>query len=225
MLKSAVAGVVLGLATLTMSGSASAGLSAGPTLNFNATESNSTCYSLTGEIDYQWDESSPGGTCPEDDFEARARTGVIAPFSGPVTFCGSHDDGMELTVDGEVLFSNLDYQGMEDPCNSTGEITLVEGECYPLEIFFYEAGGNAGIRLSWEWNGGEYVVIPASAYDNSCASSGDIDFNIDVRGLLPRTGETLPETGSNLAVPLTLGGVFLSLGLVLVRRRGVMPAR
>lgn len=145
--------------------------STGMVVEFNPTiDPSAICHTLTGALDYDWGNSSPGGTCPSDDFEGRGSGYIIAPFTGTVEFCGSHDDGMSLSVDNTVVFSNLTDQGPSDPCNTTGTIDLVAGNCYPLEMYFYERGGGAVLKLKWSWTDTPYEIIPASAYVTSCDS-------------------------------------------------------
>lgn len=223
--KAAVFAVVIGVASLAGVAPVEAGKAGGITIDFNPSDDESTiCHTVSGAIDFYFGEDGPGGTCPNEYFQARAQGGIIAPFTGPVQFCGFHDDGMFLYVGGQEVFRNMDEQGTVEPCNSTGTIDLVEGECYPLTMFYFEASGYAALELRWSWTEDPFEVIPASAYVDSC---GYDNLDIDMSGLVPRASQTLPETGRDLDAFMMFAAAVSGLGVALTmwtRRRGAVAS-
>ena len=78
-------------------------------------------------------------------------------FSETYTFYTVSDDGVRLTINGQVVIDNLtDHAPTED----SGTITLVAGQRYDIQMEFYENAIVAVAQLLWSSASQEKQVIP-----------------------------------------------------------------
>jgi hypothetical protein len=96
----------------------------------------------------------------ENDFVVRWTGFVQAPITGTITFTVETDDGSQLRVNNQTLIESWVPQA---PIFYSGTVDLVQGQWYPIQYLFYEAGGGARARLSWSYTGQGDIVIPSSA--------------------------------------------------------------
>lgn len=88
-------------------------------------------------------------------------TGFIKiPREGLYTLYTSSDDGSRLRVGGEVI---VDNDGLHAVWRTGGLIRLRAG-MYPVEVTFFEAGGEEELEVSWEGPGLKREVIPEEAW-------------------------------------------------------------
>jgi len=98
-------------------------------------------------IDFDWDYGSPAWEIPDDRFSVRwRRTAYFEP--GSYRFTATTDDGVRLWVNGHMLIDNWRDQPFTARC---GTIYL-EGNV-ELKMEYYENGGVAAARLTWEREG------------------------------------------------------------------------
>jgi hypothetical protein len=99
----------------------------------------------------------PGPPNPLDTFIVRWSGFVMGPTTGTVTFETFSDDGVRLTVGGTVLVNN--WTGHSETLNS-GTFAMQQGVWYPIELLYYEATGDARIRLRWSYGAQALQLIP-----------------------------------------------------------------
>lgn len=75
------------------------------------------------------------------------------------TFYTESDDGSRLYIDGSLVVDNGGLHGMEE---RSGAVQLRAGE-HEIKIDFFENGGGAGCKASWEGPGTGKQIIPAGA--------------------------------------------------------------
>jgi hypothetical protein len=85
---------------------------------------------------------------------------VQAPVSGFYRFSTGSDDGVRLSIGGQVLIDNWTDHGYT--LDSAAPIHLEAGQRYDVNLEFYENGGGAVIRLFWSHPGQPTQAIPQS---------------------------------------------------------------
>jgi hypothetical protein len=95
-------------------------------------------------IDFNWSYGSPGAGVPADNFSARWQRYVWFD-AGTYHFTLGLDDGGRLWVDDRLLI-----EAWQDPQVATlqADVTLSQGY-HRVRLEYYEAGGAAGVHLSW----------------------------------------------------------------------------
>ena len=100
-------------------------------------------------------------------------------YSQTLTFYNYSDDGFYMTINNTVVIN--DWQEQSGTLyNGSGSITLLGGQYYAIEIWYYENGGNAAAGLYWIHTGGScwpfcwlnsVVIVPESAYSTTSSIS------------------------------------------------------
>lgn len=110
-------------------------------------------------IDWDWADKSPDPSINPDYFSAKW-TGKIEPrYTDNYTFYLTSDNGCRLWLDGKLL---IDEWNDKDHITYTGKISMKAGRKYDIQVDFYEATGDASVRLEWECRGQGRQVIPKS---------------------------------------------------------------
>jgi len=111
------------------------------------------------EINFEATEGKFAGTDYEDQIFVRW-TGVLrVPADGKYTFFTESDDGSRVFIESKLVVDNGGLHAMEE---KSGEIELKAGD-HDLRVEYFENGGTAGCKLSWEAKGIEKKILPASA--------------------------------------------------------------
>jgi len=99
------------------------------------------------QINFNWpDGTAPDGAIGDDNFSVRWTGEIEAAFSETYTFYTNSDDGVRLWVDGQQLVDNwTTHTNMEN----SGNIDLVAGHVYSLQMEYYENTGPAVAELRW----------------------------------------------------------------------------
>jgi hypothetical protein len=93
------------------------------------------------------------------DFGLRFRGYVDCPREGVYTFATRSDDGSSLRV-GDVLV--VDNDGLHGARDVSGQIALAAGR-HPIEVLFFQRGGDIELGVTWEGPGIKPGPIPSSA--------------------------------------------------------------
>ncbi|HKX26726.1 MAG TPA: PA14 domain-containing protein [Blastocatellia bacterium] len=98
-------------------------------------------------LDYDFGGGAPASPCglPVDNFSIRWTRTVNFTVAGTYRFTMTGDDGVRLYVDGQLRIDKFIDQG---PTTYTADISLTAGT-HQLRMDYYEAGGGALARLSW----------------------------------------------------------------------------
>jgi len=111
-------------------------------------------------VAFDWADGSPDAALPTDEFSARWTGQVQAPVSGFYRFATGSDDGVRLSVGGQLLVDN--WTGHGYTLDNADPIYLEAGQKYDVALEFFESGGEAVIRLFWSHPGQPSQVIPQS---------------------------------------------------------------
>ncbi len=108
-------------------------------------------------IDFAFGEGSPDPSIDPDTFSVRWSGQVQPEFSEEYTFYTVSDDGVRLTVNGQVIIDNLtDHPATEN----SGTITLVAGQKYDIQLEYYENMVDAVAQLLWSSQSQPKQIIP-----------------------------------------------------------------
>lgn len=144
-------------------------------------------------IDFNWGAAAPGPSgVNADNFSVRWSGYVRVTQSGNYRFQTVSDDGVRLYVNGNLVINRWnDHSATTD---TTTDIPLVAGNTYTIVLEYYEAVGDAVIRLHWRLPGAtSYVAIPG--------------------GPLPTMGAGLYECAPVANPPITSCATTLTAGI------------
>jgi hypothetical protein len=110
-------------------------------------------------VDFDWGWGSPGDHIPDDNFSSRWVAKVQPRFTGAYKFITESDDGVRLWVNGQLLIDDWVPHGVEQ---RTGTIDLIAGTQYEVKLEYFDSGGGAVARLSWESTYQQREIIPAT---------------------------------------------------------------
>jgi hypothetical protein len=105
------------------------------------------------------DANFPGAFSNADKFVVRWSGYVLAPVTGPVTFFTNTDDGVELSVNSQVVIT--DWQG-QAPEDNQAVVNMAQGTWVPIRLTYFDDGGGAECHLSWTYGTQPRVVIPTT---------------------------------------------------------------
>lgn len=132
------------------------------------------------QINFDWGVHSPGPGVDSDDFSVRW-TRIQHFDAGTYRFTATVDDGVRLWVDGYLIID----EWWEHPVRSfSSQVTLAAGDHY-LRMEYYERGGYAVAKLSWEmvspviyyWRGEYFNNTSLAGPPALVRDDTDIDFN------------------------------------------------
>ncbi|UGU14916.1 PA14 domain-containing protein [Sinomicrobium kalidii] len=128
-----------------------------------------------GTVDFDWATGSPD--------EARLGTnrfsvkwsGKVQPlYNEEYTFYVYSDDGVKLTVNGQVLIDDYETQGAY---TRSGTVTLNAGEKYNISLEYAEGNGDAFCHLEWESSSQMREIVPrGQLYSRPDVSEGPVTF-------------------------------------------------
>lgn len=101
------------------------------------------------QVNYETTDENFYGTDLKDQFAIRFTGLIRVPKDAKYKFFTNSDDGSRLFIDGKQVVDNGGLHGMEE---KEGEIDLKAGD-HEIKIEFFQNGGGAGIKASWEAEG------------------------------------------------------------------------
>ncbi|HEY8940158.1 MAG TPA: DUF6701 domain-containing protein [Cellvibrio sp.] len=124
---------------------------------------------LDGPINFDWGTGVPGPAGVNGDNFSVSWDGYIrVSQSGIYRFQTNSDDGVRLTVNGDLLIDQWNDHSVTTHTSVT--VNLSAGNSYPIKMEYYENGGYAVAQLLWQTpTGGSYVAIPRGSTPSSSA--------------------------------------------------------
>jgi len=99
-------------------------------------------------VDFDWGTSSPNPSVLGTDSFSVRWSGQIQPvYSEKYTFFVTANDGVRLTVNGNVLFDNLASIGATAQSDT---ITLTSGQKYDIKLEYREGSGDESCKMEWQ---------------------------------------------------------------------------
>ncbi|MFM2431937.1 MAG: hypothetical protein RLZZ511_3150 [Cyanobacteriota bacterium] len=126
----------------------------------NANFTNLRVVRVDPTVNYNWAGGSPEPAIGPDTFSVRWSGQVQAQYDEAYTFYTTTDDGVRLTVNGQVLINQLAVQG--GPAENLGTITLAAGQRYDIVLEYLEDDLDAQAQLAWSSASQVRQVIPQS---------------------------------------------------------------
>jgi glucose/arabinose dehydrogenase len=140
-------------------------------------------------VDFRWGAGAPAHGWEPDTFSARWFGQVEAEVTGTYTFYTQSDDGVRLSVNGQLLVDNWTDHGTTE---NSGNIALVAGQRYQIRMEYYENTGDATARLLWSSPSRPKEVVPSTRLYSPAATAIGINFQPPFAdtpaGYLPDTG-------------------------------------
>ncbi len=118
-------------------------------------------------VDFNWGGGQILGSGLSEDVIVKL-TGDFTPISTGTTYITAPaDDGVKLYLDGVEYINDWYDKGGG---GSTADVPTTEGTPMVIEMWYYENGGGANVKLMWFTDNG-WEVIPASAFVEPIAPS------------------------------------------------------
>ena len=140
----------------------------------------------TGFLDFDWGLGSPGSSCGvgADQFSVRW-TRTVYFSAGTYRFTITSDDGFRIYIDGTLKLEKWFDQG---PTTYTVDVPLTAGD-HQIVFAYYENGGYATAKLSWEETANCLANVPAENwkgeyFDNKDMSGSPLMVKDDGTGFL-----------------------------------------
>jgi len=139
---------------------------------------------------------------------------ITVPGSGSqdIQFYLYADDGVYMKLDDTVVINDWQEQGAGTWNYVSTDQTLTGGETYYIDMWWYENGGGAAVKLYWDQSG-SVALVPASTYStteptptSSISSAQTLKVN-DARGVTHSgNGIYINQVGSNNTLNVTQDG-------------------
>jgi len=162
---------------------------------------------VTG-IDFNWSSGAVLDSGRTDQVIVHFYGYITVPGSGSqsVTFYLQADDGVYMKLDSTVVINDWQEQGTATWNYVSTAQTLTGGQTYYIDMWWYENGGGAAVKLYWNQTG-SIAIVPTSTYSTtaptptSSISSAQLQARTDARGI---TGDVngnqiyITQSGDNL---------------------------
>ena len=130
---------------------------------------------------------------------------ITAPYTGTISFYSSNDDGFKLNIDSNTVINSWAQQGNRF-YNGYGNISMVEGQSYYIQIWHHETGGGSVAQLYWGWTNHAIEIVPTSALTTVIPTIApylnpptNLQVNVDTSTATVHLTWSVPET-SNASV-------------------------
>ena len=102
-------------------------------------------------INFDWEEGSNVvlPRCGEDKVFIHITGTITAPRSGNYNFYAISDDGIRLSIGQTLVLDDWSDQGpdYDRPYNADGQFRMLGGRAYAIDLWWYENGGGAVLKL------------------------------------------------------------------------------
>ncbi len=193
--------------------------------NINLT--NQVLQRTDASIDFDWGGGSPDPSIGANTFSIRWEADLSPSFSEQYTFYTTTDDGVRLWIDNQLIVDEWVDQGAT---THSGTINLTAGQSVPLEMEYYENGGNAVAKLEWSSSSQPREIIPQDAVTSpggtqeqtiAFGSLADKNTTDPPFSISATASSGLPVSFSIVTGPATVSGNQITLdgnpGIVIVR--------
>jgi uncharacterized repeat protein (TIGR02543 family) len=136
-------------------------------------------------VDFDWSTTMPtGNSCGtlsgslRTNYSAMITGYLLAPTTGNFTFKSRNDDGFVVNINGQTVISSWAGQGALALPNynaTSSAISLIEGNIYPIRIFYAQGAGSGEAHLYWNYGSGDQIIpqsnlgLTASDLGTGCA--------------------------------------------------------
>ena len=102
------------------------------------------------QINFVWgDDDVMLPRCGNDDVLIHITGTVTAPRSGNYNFYAISDDGIRLSIGNTLVLDDWEDQGPDysSPYNADGQVQMLRGRAYAIDLWWFENGGGAVLKL------------------------------------------------------------------------------
>ena len=159
-------------------------------------------------VNFDWGPNSavsPGPGVNATQWSVKWTGTITAPVTGSYTYSLTSDDGSRLFVNGTQLIDNWRDQGSN---TETGTVTLTAGQSVPVEIDYYQDGGDDLVNLGWQIPGqptpldqavalaksSSTAVVFASDFESEGSDLSGIDLSTEQNQLISAVAAVNPNT-------------------------------
>jgi RHS repeat-associated protein len=179
----------------------------------NATLSGQSALERTNPVvNFDWAANSPDQALPADGFSARWSGQLAAPSGEAYTFYLYSGGGARLWVNNQLVIDR--WQNPSEPYTSSAPVELKADAKADIRVEYYNAGGNASIRLLWSGASTPKQIIPQKYLYPEAATNRptSTDTNKQSGMLLPPGSDAGPngarlKPGEWLRTPLGRAGL------------------
>lgn len=156
-------------------------------------------------INWTWDyEQNHLGACGWDSFAVHFTGNITIPDGvQSVQFMIAHDDGAWVTI-GNTQFGGWYDQGCS--WSSMAQLQVTQ-RTLPLDMWFYENGGNTCAMLAWQLDNNDWEIVPAWAFTTTFTQQTTTTTTTATTTTVPVTNPTTttvqPTTTSSTAITTT----------------------
>ena len=108
-------------------------------------------------VNFTWDTNGPDPLIGLDTYAVRWTGSVQPQYDETYSFYATHDDGMRLWVNGQLLVDNWVSQY---PTTDQGSITLKAQQLYTIRVDYFHTTGLAQAALAWSSPSTVQAIIP-----------------------------------------------------------------
>jgi beta-glucosidase len=177
-------------------------------------------------VSYTWTGTSPVAGLGSTGYSVRWTGTLTPPVTGSYTFALSSDDGSRLFVNRQQVIDNWRDQGTT---TERASVQLTAGQPVPIEVDFYQSGGDSVVNLGWQPPGDDLLkqatdlaaksdvaVVYANDFESEGGDLADIDLPgtqnqlISAVAAVNRRTIVVLNTGSAVTMPWLdrVAGVF-----------------
>jgi beta-glucosidase len=159
-------------------------------------------------VNFDWGPNSavsPGPGVNPTQWSVKWTGTITAPATGTYTFSLTSDDGSRLFVNGTKIIDNWRDQAAN---TETGTVALTAGQAVPVEIDYYQDGGDDLVNLGWQIPGrptpldqavalakaSQTAVVFASNFESEGSDLSDIDLSTQQNQLISAVAAVNPNT-------------------------------
>jgi hypothetical protein len=110
-------------------------------------------------VDFNWNTTPPDPSIGSVNYSVRWYGMVQPVFDESYTFSTTTDDGVRLSVNGQLL---IDHWAPQSPTTWTGSISLRAQQLYSIQMEYFQAQGGAVAQLAWSSPSTASAIIPQS---------------------------------------------------------------
>lgn len=112
---------------------------------------------------------------------------IAAPVHGEVAFAAEADNGCRVWIGDSLIIDGCAEDGPRRGVFSFDEA----GKPFPIRVEFFQSGGEARMRLFWEWEGQERELVPAAAFSHTA------DDREQAGAMVVRSAEDVPVANTH----------------------------
>ena len=150
---------------------------------------------LDPTINFDFKAAPPNSLGQGDNFSARWSGKVKPLYSETYLFMTLSDDGVRVTLNGQVLIDNWTYHSDQWNWNW---VTLQAGQQYDIQVEYFQGVGSADLQLWWQSQSQGKQLIPASQL-LPLPSSGAQTYFVSPTGSDSNSGTTPDQAWASIA--------------------------